>query len=164
MVPQNFPQQILDAAIHLLNAILKILLYPFAFWTKAIGRLAEQKKPIYDPTVGLNFDLLYDGLAFLSYPLGVLYLIYSFIADKLYKMPFGDLVEYVIAFLIGIYVLPIVFWLANIVTKWVIKFAITVIKILWTAAKTFVLKIYNFIVNPQWHFAIKHIHVNKTEE
>jgi hypothetical protein len=149
----------LDAAIHLLNAIIKVLLYPFTFWVKAIGRLAEQKKPIYDPTVGLNLDLLFDGLAFLSYPLGVLCLLIMTFTEKLYKAP-----ETLIIALLFVYVLPIVTWLANIVTKWAIKLAITVIKILWTATKTFVLKMYNFVVNPQWHFAIKHIHVNKKEE
>lgn len=159
VVPQNFPQQMLDAAIHLLNALIKVLLYPFTFWVKAIGRLAEQKKPIYDPTVGLNLDLLFDGLTFLSYPLGVLCLIVMTFVAELYKAP-GSL----IIALFVIYLLPIFTWLASIVTRWAIKFAVVVIKILWTATKTFVLKMYNFVVNPQWHFAIKHIHVNKKEE
>jgi hypothetical protein len=103
--------------------------------------------------------LLFDGLAFLSYPLGVLCLLIMTFTEKLYKAP-----ETLIIALLFVYVLPIVTWLANIVTKWAIKLAITVIKILWTATKTFVLKMYNFVVNPQWHFAIKHIHVNKKEE
>ena len=161
MVPQNFPQMLLDAAIHLLNAILKILLYPFSFWTKAVTNLAEQKKPIYDPTVGLNLDLLFDGLSFLSYPLGVIYLIYTYIADKIYKYPFGEMVEAVLYGLLAIYVFPVVAWLASIVIKYAIKLLIVVVKMLWTAVKAIVLKIYNFIVNPQWHFAIKHIHKNE---
>ena len=148
----------LDAAIHLLNAILKIILYPFTFWTKAIVNLAEKKKPIYDPTVGLNLDLLFDGVSALSYPLGVIYLFYSFFADKIYKYPFKEMVDIVISFLIFIYVFPVVVWVASIVVKFAIKLAITIVKMLWTAICAIVLKIYNFIVNPQWHFAVKHIH------
>ena len=158
MVPQNFKQQFVDAAIHLLNAILKVLLYPFTFWIQAMGRLAQQKKPIYDPTVGLNWDLFYDGVSFLSYPLGVIYFIYTFFADKLWNH-----IGAAVALLLTIYFLPIIAWLACIVTKFIVKFAWKVVMIIWTAIKTLVLKIYNFVVNPQWHCAIKHIHVNKDE-
>ena len=161
MVPQNFKQLCLDAAIHLVNAILKIILYPFVFWTKAIVNLAQQKKPIYDQTVGLNLDLLFDGISFLSYPLGVIYLIYSFFADNIYKEPFKYMLEAVIIMLLIIYVLPVVAWLVSIITKFAIKLVVAVIKMLWAALKAIVLKIYNFIVNPQWHFAIKHIHKNE---
>lgn len=159
MVPQNFKQQFVDAAIHLVNAILKILLYPFTFWTQAMGRLAEQKKPIYDPTVGLNWDLLFDGISYLSYPLGALYFLYSFFADKLYNA-----MDVAIMMLITIYVLPVFAWLSCIVFKFALKLAWDIIKMIWTATKTLILKFYNFVVNPQWHFAIKHIHVNKKEE
>ena len=159
MVPKNFKQQFVDAAIHLLNAILKILLYPFTLWTLAMGRLAEQKKPVYDPTVGLNWDLFYDGLSFLSYPLGALYFVYAFFADKLWNLP-----EAIITLLLTIYFFPVIAWLSCIVTKFVVKLAWKVVKILWTAVKALVLKFYNFVVNPQWHFAIKHINVNKKEE
>ena len=158
MVPQNFKQQFVDAAIHLLNAILKILLYPFTFWLKAMERLAGQKKPIYDPTVGLNWDLLFDGISYLSYPLGAIYFVYKFFDDKLWNF-----LEGAVGLLLAIYVLPVVAWLGCIATKYAIKLAWEVIKIIWTAAKTFVLKIYNFIVNPQYHFAIKHIYVKKDE-
>lgn len=161
MVPQNFPQKMLDAAIHLLNAFLKVVLYPFTFWTKAIVNLAEQKKPIYDPTVGLNLDLLFDGLAFLSYPLGVINLFYTFFADKIYTAPFGSILDFFIYGLIAVYIFPVLAWLANIVVKFAIKLAITIVKMLWTAVKTIVLKVYNFVVNPQWHFAVKHIHKNE---
>ena len=159
MVPQNFKQQFVDAAIHLVNAILKILLYPFTFWTQAMGRLAEQKKPIYDPTVGLNWDLLFDGISYLSYPLGALYFLYSFFADKLYNA-----IDAAIVMLLGIYVLPVFAWLSCIVFKFALKLAWNIIKMIWTATKTLILKFYNFVVNPQWHFAIKHIYVNKKEE
>ena len=159
MVPQNFKQQFVDAAIHLANAILKILLYPFTFWTQAMGRLAEQKKPIYDPTVGLNWDLLFDGISYLSYPLGALYFLYSFFADKLYNAMGAAIVM-----LLGIYVLPVFAWLSCIVFKFALKLAWNIIKMIWTAIKTLILKFYNFVVNPQWHFAIKHIYVNKKEE
>lgn len=159
MVPQNFKQQFVDAAIHLVNAILKILLYPFTFWTQAMGRLAEQKKPIYDPTVGLNWDLLFDGISYLSYPLGALYFLYSFFADKLYNA-----IDAAIVMLMVIYVLPVFAWLSCIVFKFALKLAWNIIKMIWTATKTLILKFYNFVVNPQWHFAIKHIYVNKKEE
>ena len=159
MVPQNFKQMFLDATIHLVNAILKIVLYPFEFWTKATARLAQQKKPIYDPTVGLNLDLLFDGISFLSYPLGALYFLYTFFADKLYNA-----LDAALYLLITIYVFPVVAWLASIVIKFAIKLAIDIIKIIWSALKSLVLKFYNFVVNPQWHFAIKHIYVNKKEE
>ena len=159
MVPKNFKQQFVDAAIHLLNAILKILLYPFTLWTLAMGRLAEQKKPVYDPTVGLNWDLFYDGLSFLSYPLGALYFVYTFFAVKLWNLP-----EAIFTLLLTIYFFPVIAWLSCIVTKFVVKLALKVVKILWTAVKALVLKFYNFVVNPQWHFAIKHINVNKKEE
>ena len=161
MVPQNFPQKMLDAAIHLLNAFLKVVLYPFTFWAKAIVNLAEQKKPIYDPTVGLNLDLLFDGLAFLSYPLGVIHLFYTFFADKIYTAPFGYILDFFIYGLIAVYIFPVLAWLANIVVKFAIKLAIAIVKMLWTAVKTIVLKVYNFVVNPQWHFAVKHIHKNE---
>ena len=164
MVPQNFKQKFVDAAIHLVNAILKILLYPFTFWINALTRLADQKKPIYDPSVLLNLDLLYDGLAFLSYPLGVLGLIVSFFAVEIYKLPFGDMVVKLLGILLVIYVLPVVAWLANIATRYAIKLAIQVVKILWTAIKGLILKFYNFIANPQWHFAIKHIHKQEKSE
>jgi hypothetical protein len=140
------------------NAFLKIVLYPFAFWTKAVVTLAEQKKPIYDPTVGLNLNLLFDGLTFLSYPLGVFGVLVSFVADKWYKLPFVDMVTVFFTALIVVYTMPVIIWLTSIVFRYCLKLAVVVVKILWTAVKTFVLKIYNFIVNPQWHFAIKHIH------
>lgn len=151
MIPQNFKQQFLDATIHLVNAILKIIFYPFTFWTKAMAYLAQLKKPIYDQTVGLNLDLLFNGISFLSYPLGIIYLIY---------LLFDGNLEF--AHIINIYVLPVIVWIASIAFKFAIKLLVVVIKMMWTAFKTFVLKIYNFIVNPQWHFAIKHIH--KQEE
>ena len=113
--------------------------------------LAQLKKPIYDQTVGLNLDLLFNGISFLSYPLGIIYLIY---------LLFDGNLEF--AHIINIYVLPVIVWIASIAFKFAIKLLVVVIKMMWTAFKTFVLKIYNFIVNPQWHFAIKHIH--KQEE
>ncbi len=143
MVPQNFGQKFLDALIHVVNGILKVILIPFETWTKALVCLAEQKKPIYDPTVGLNLNLLYDGLKFLSYPLGVIKLVYDIIADKWYKLPFGDMFELVIYTLIAIYLIPV----------FVIALSFFV-KIAWAVA----VKIYNFIVKPHyWKVAIKHV-------
>jgi hypothetical protein len=94
----------------------------------------------------------------LSYPLGVFGVLVSFVADKWYKLPFVDMVTVFFTALIVVYTMPVIIWLTSIVFRYCLKLAVVVVKILWTAVKTFVLKIYNFIVNPQWHFAIKHIH------
>ena len=158
MVPQNFPQKMLDAAIHLLNAILKIVLFPFVTWTKSIVNLAEKKKPIYDPTVGLNLELLYHAVIALAYPLGLLDFVISFFSDKVYKAPFDVVIEWIVITLILVYIAPVLV----IVASYLIKFAWTILKGAWVVICSIACKIYNFIVNPHWHIAVKHI--NKEEK
>jgi hypothetical protein len=143
MVPQNFKQMLLDAV----TATLKILIFPFVFWIESIARLAEQKKSIASSSTGLNCNLLADGFTFLSYPLGIIYLIFEFFKSELYNLPFGEVVECIIFGLIYIYILPIIIWLG---------------KLAYGAAKKIVKKLYNFVVNPHWHIAIKRL--DKKEE
>lgn len=149
MVPENFGKKFVDALIHLLNGIIKVALIPFTFWTKSIVNFSEQKKPIYDSTVGLNADFLYDGLTILSYPLGLIYFIYNFIDLKMYDMPFDLMLKAVIFTLILIYLCP-VFVLA---LRYAVKIAWAGIRAIWAV----VCKFYKFIVNPHWHIAIKHL-------
>ena len=153
MIPQNFKQSFVDAAIHTLNAIVKVLLIPFTMWTKATVELAQLKKPFYDKTVALNLNLWFNVATFLAYPWGVLYFFYKFFDYEIYQLPFGFVMEFINLTLINLYLVPVYIWL----TRIFVKFAIAVIKILWTAAKAIVIKFYNFIVNPHWHIAIKRL-------
>ena len=141
MIPQNFKQSFLDAAIHTLNAIVKVLLIPFIMWTKAIVELAQLKKPFYDKTVALSLNLWFNIGTFLAYPLGVLYFIYKFFDYEIYQLPFGFVMEFIFWTLIHLYLVPVYIWL----TRIFVKFAVAVIKILWTASKAIVIKFYNFI-------------------
>ena len=158
MLPQNFGQKFVDALIHLVNAILKILLFPLTFWVKSLVSLAEKKKPIYDPTVGLNWELLYDGVMFLAYPLGVLLVLVGFIQDLGNQyLTFVGSVEHLLVGLFLVYLSPV----AVFVAKYVVKLAWAIILGAWNVICTLVKKIYHFIVNPHWHIAIHHIHEEK---
>ena len=149
MVPQDFGKKLLDALIHLLNGILKIVLFPFVVWTNAIVRLAEQKKPIYDPSVCLSADFFTDAVKVLSYPVLLIYFIVEFISDKMYKMPFGVVMKAIFCALVFIYVFPVLV----IVARYAIKLALVLVRALWVL----VVKFYNFLANPHWHIAIKHL-------
>lgn len=123
MLPENFVQSLLNALIHVGNAIVKLLLLPFNLWVKAIVRLADQKErgllnissinglwPFFSFCKRLLVDFVFDATAFLAYPVGLLFALYGMIdgftcLSEWYTV--GDvLVEFILA-LVGVYMVPI---------------------------------------------------------
>ena len=138
MLPANFAKNLVDATLQTLLAIAKIFLLPFELWVKAISNLSEQKAkgalnvqeikgmwPYFTFCKRLLLDFLFDAIAFLSYPLGVLFSIASFIVT-LCNAPrytqFSD--TFLAAFamfilcLLGVYVIPVFTALAHDCLQW----------------------------------------------
>lgn len=119
-LPQNFVNQLVDALLHVLISIVRLILLPFSLWVKSIGKLAEQKKngllnletitglwPFFSYCKRLTLDFIFDAVTFLLYPLGVLYYIVSFISDVADGLPFVDGLEMLLIALIGLYLTPL---------------------------------------------------------
>jgi hypothetical protein len=116
MLPQNFLQQLMGAAMQVLLALLKIVLLPFNLWLKAISNLAEQREkglldlnkitglwPFFTFCKRLTLDFLLDAIAFLSYPIGVLAAFVTFIATLVFGEEF-DLDEVLFIAAVGAFI------------------------------------------------------------
>ena len=81
-----------NALLQILNVIVYILRLPLDLWMKAITRLSEQKKngimklsdinspwPYLSFTKRLCFDFALDAVAILSYPIGLVYVLYEYL-------------------------------------------------------------------------------------
>ncbi|MBR6656371.1 MAG: hypothetical protein IKL20_07210 [Alistipes sp.] len=128
MLPQNFPNQLLDALMQVLLALLKIVLLPFNLWVRAITNLAEQKQngdlnvqnikglwPFFSFVKRLFLDFLLDSIALLSYPIGVISAFGAFIAafvDAPKFMRPADMIVSAIGAFVGVlfasYLVPVI--------------------------------------------------------
>ena len=129
MLPENFVKNLIDALLHVLCSILKLLLLPFNLWVKAIARLAEQREagflnlsnitgiwPFFSFCKRLFIDFIFDAIAFLAYPVGGLMAIYNMIEGFTKTNQFytaGDVFEEFIVTLILIYIYPIFMAIAH---------------------------------------------------
>ena len=129
MLPENFVQSLLNALIHVGNAIVKLLLLPFNLWVKAIVRLADQKErgllnissinglwPFFSFCKRLLIDFIFDAVAFLAYPVGVvvaiIVMIIGFTETNMFYTAGDVFLEFIIS-LIVIYIYPIFMALAH---------------------------------------------------
>lgn len=129
MLPENFLQSIADAIIQVLVAIGRIILLPFNLWAKAITRLAEQKNsdqlslnninglwPFFTFCKRLLLNFIFDAIAFISYPIGIIFAIVNFIIDCTHinaYTSFSDIVGVFIVTLIGFYLYPVFMAIAH---------------------------------------------------
>lgn len=129
MLPENFVKTLIDALLHVLYAIVKLLLLPFSLWVKAITRLADQKErgflnltnitslwPFFSFCKRLLIDFIFDAVSFLAYPLGVLFAFIMMIVgftelNEFYTV--GDVFTEFLVTLISVYVYPIFMALAH---------------------------------------------------
>ena len=118
---------LLDATLEVLLAIARILLLPFNLWVKAITNLSEQKAkgalnlqeikglwPFFSFCKRLFLDYMFDVIAFLSYPIGILVAVVLFVQTIVTApqyMSFGQTFNLACASFIGaviaIYVIPV---------------------------------------------------------
>lgn len=129
MLPENFVKTLIDALLHVLYAIVKLLLLPFSLWVKSITRLADQKErgilnlanitglwPFFSFCKRLLIDFIFDAVSFLAYPLGVLFALIMMIVgftelNEFYTV--GDVfIEFVVT-LISVYIYPIFMAMAH---------------------------------------------------
>ena len=129
MLPENFVKTLIDALLHVLYAIVKLLLLPFSLWVKAITRLADQKErgflnlanitslwPFFSFCKRLLIDFIFDAVSFLAYPLGALFAFIMMIVgftelNEFYTV--GDVFTEFVVTLISVYVYPIFMALAH---------------------------------------------------
>ena len=141
--------KLVQALVHSVLSILKfVFVTPLNLWLKAVERLNAQKAagtlemaniqsewPLLTYVKRFNLDFLFDALAFLAYPLGILLAIYAGFeaggvasdfnkgieeaitagwaseADKL--SVFGEFVETLLWSLVGYYFFPVFFYIAH---------------------------------------------------
>lgn len=129
MLPENFVKNLIDALLHVLCSILKLILLPFNLWVKAITRLADQREkgflnlstitglwPFFSFCKRLLIDFIFDAVAFLAYPVGVvvaiIIMIIGFTETNMFYTA-GDVFLGFIISLIVIYIYPIFMALAH---------------------------------------------------
>lgn len=125
-IMNNFSKNVVDCLVHIGLSIVKLLLLPFNMWVKAIERLAEQRKnglleysgikgvwPFLSYCKRLVFDFLFDTVASLAYPLGVLFTLFSFIQALAHSVPFSFALGTFITSLISIYFMPAILALVH---------------------------------------------------
>ena len=80
----NLLKLTVDATLHVVYAIVKLIVLPINLWAKAVARLAEQKNkglldvnnirgiwPFFSYIKRLLVEFLFDAISFLSYPVGI---------------------------------------------------------------------------------------------
>ena len=85
MFPNNFAKQLVDALLHVLITIGRVFALPLSLWIKSTTKLVAQKQeaaldmnkidspwPFFSWVKRWIIDFLFDALAFVSYPLGVI--------------------------------------------------------------------------------------------
>lgn len=117
----NILKLAVDATLHVVYAIVKLLVLPINLWAKAIARLAEQKNkglldvntirglwPFFSYIKRLLVEFLFDAVSFLSYPLGI---IGALIALFTYITIYGEQLWIALVLtwwiLLGVYLVPV---------------------------------------------------------
>lgn len=129
MLPENFLQSLVDAILQVLIAIGRIILLPFSLWAKAITRLAEQKNsnqlsfnnidglwPFFTFCKRLLINFVFDAIAFISYPIGAIFALVSFIINCTHinaYITFSDVVGELIITLVVFYMYPVLMAIAH---------------------------------------------------
>lgn len=122
MFPNNFGQQLLDALLHVLISIGRVLVLPLNLWVKSATNLVAQKKsealdlqkiqspwPYFSWVKRWILDFGFDAVTFLSYPLGALYWISLWFDSSIYNSyVFGYAFLGLITSLIFIYLFPLI--------------------------------------------------------
>ena len=80
----NLLKLTVDATLHVVYALVKLIVLPINLWAKAVARLAEQKNkglldvnnirgiwPFFSYIKRLLVEFLFDAISFLSYPVGI---------------------------------------------------------------------------------------------
>lgn len=119
MFPNNFTQQLVDALLHVLITIGRVLLLPLNLWVKSTSTLVGQKQrdffdmnTIDTPWPYLTWakrwiiDFSFDAAVLLIYPIGIIVSIWGFI--EFFKLGFGAAMEEFVISLIVFYFMPLV--------------------------------------------------------
>ena len=128
MIQDFFNNVAKNALLQILNVVLYILRLPLDLWVKALGRLADQKNNVFLKLSGITgpwpflsfvkrlcFEFVFDAIAALSYPIGVLVVVYHFFDNLITPIANGFFcfetlmlaITVFIGELITIYTLPI---------------------------------------------------------
>lgn len=117
MEENSFVENLKNAAINSLMTIFGILAVPFDLWVKAIDRLANNYDgalrvksitgiwPLFSYLKRLFLEYLFDLMAFLSYILGPIWVLYVALSDKYGMMSFRVFVT----MLISVYITPVAY-------------------------------------------------------
>lgn len=102
MFPNNFAKQLVDALLHVLITIGRVFALPLSLWIKSTSKLVAQKQeaaldmnkidspwPFFSWVKRWIIDFFFDALAFVSYPLGVIIALITFISTLIYAEEFG---------------------------------------------------------------------------
>ncbi len=102
MFPNNFAKQLVDALLHVLITIGRVFVLPLSLWIKSTSKLVAQKQeaaldmnkidspwPFFSWVKRWIIDFFFDALAFVSYPLGVIIALITFISTLIYAEEFG---------------------------------------------------------------------------
>lgn len=103
MFPNNFAKQLVDALLHVLITIGRVFVLPLSLWIKSTTKLVAQKQeaaldmnkidspwPFFSWVKRWIIDFLFDALAFVSYPLGVVWAFIAFFVNLTYIDAFTD--------------------------------------------------------------------------
>lgn len=87
----KFVKLLVDASLHTLLVIVKLLLIPYNLWIKSMERLVAQKEsgmldlskitglwPLFSYLKRLCLEFFLDAISFLAYPVGLIYAFYCF--------------------------------------------------------------------------------------
>lgn len=117
----NLLKLTVDATLHVVYAIVKLIVLPINLWAKAVARLAEQKNkglldvnnirgiwPFFSYIKRLLVEFLFDAISFLSYPVGI---VSAIVALFIYIVIYGEQLWIAIIFtgwiILIVYVIPV---------------------------------------------------------
>lgn len=117
----NLLKLTVDATLHVVYAIVKLIVLPINLWAKAVARLAEQKNkglldvnnirgiwPFFSYIKRLLVEFLFDAISFLSYPVGI---VSAIVALFIYIVIHGEQLWIAIIFtgwiILIVYVIPV---------------------------------------------------------
>lgn len=117
MIPQNFLKLLGNAALQVLIAIGKLFMLPFNLWVKSICKLSEQREqgllsmsninglwPFLTFCKRILLDFVFEAIAFLAYPLGIISAFAAFISSLISGadyMSAGELISMAIGSFMG---------------------------------------------------------------
>lgn len=121
MFPNNFAKQLVDALLHVLITIGRVFVLPLSLWIKSTSKLVAQKQeaaldmnkidspwPFFSWVKRWIIDFFFDALAFVSYPLGVVWAFIAFFSSLTVYNEATDTREWYFGLAIGAFIISIV--------------------------------------------------------